>query len=63
MFEQPSSIQFFNSPTFPNTVRLPGTAHLLCSACETYGRLCHAIGHQVLLTKPLAREAEDFQIF
>ena len=32
----------------------------LCSTCVTYGTLCHAIGHQVLPTQPLPREAEDF---
>ena len=32
----------------------------LCSTCVTYGTLCHAIGHQVLPTQPLSREAEDF---
>ena len=56
-----SSIQFFNSPPFPNTVRLPQvTYHLLCSACVTYGALCYTIGHQALPNQPLSREAEDF---
>ena len=32
----------------------------LCSPCVTYGTSCHAIGHQVLPTQPLPREAEDF---
>ena len=32
----------------------------LCSTCVTYRILCHAICHQVLPTKPLSREAEDF---
>ena len=32
---------------------------LRCS-CVTYRTLCHAIGHQVLPTQSLPREAEDF---
>ena len=32
----------------------------LCSTCVTYRTPCHAIGHQVLPTQPLPREAEDF---
>ena len=31
-----------------------------CSTCVTYETLCHAIGHRVLPTQPLSREAEDF---
>ena len=34
--------------------------HSLCSTCVTYRTPCHAIGHQVLPTQPLPREAEDF---
>ena len=34
--------------------------HSLCSTCVTYGMPCHAIGHQVLPTQQLPREAEDF---
>ena len=32
----------------------------LCSTCVTYGTPCCTIGHQVLPTQPLPREAEDF---
>ena len=32
----------------------------LCSTCVIYKTLCLAIGHQVLPTQPLPREAEDF---
>ena len=32
----------------------------LCSTCVTYRTLCHALGHQVLPTQSLPREAEDF---
>ena len=32
----------------------------LCSTCVTYRMPCHAIGHRVLSTQPLPREAEDF---
>ena len=32
----------------------------LCSPCVTYGMSYHAIGHQVLPTQPLPREAQDF---
>ena len=32
----------------------------LCSPCVTYETLCHAIGHEVLPTQHLPREAEDF---
>ena len=68
MLEQPldftgcSSIQFFSLLlSLTQLVRLPGvTYHLLCSTCMTYGKLCHAIGHQVLPTQPLPKEAEDF---
>ena len=46
-------IQFFDSP--------PLVAYTsLCSACVTYGMLCHTTGHQVLPTQPLSREVEDF---
>ena len=31
----------------------------LCSTYVAYGTLCHAIGHQLLPTKPLPREEED----
>ena len=55
-------IQFFNSPPFPaQSVRLPLVTYpSLCSTCVTYRTPCHAIGHQVLSTQPLPREAEDF---
>ena len=43
------------------SVRLPMVTYpSLCSTCVTYWTLCHAIGHQVLPTQPLPREAEDF---
>ena len=32
----------------------------LCRPCVTYEIPCHAIGQQVLPTKPLPRRAEDF---
>ena len=55
-------IQFFYSPPFPTqSVRLPlVTFPSLCSTCVTYRTPCHAIGHQVLPTQPLPREAKDF---
>ena len=47
--------------TLTQSVRLPMVTYpSLCSPCVTYGTLCHAIGHQVLPTQPLPREAEDF---
>ena len=43
------------------SVRLPMVTYpSLRSPCVTYKTLCHAIGHQVLPTQPLPREAEDF---
>ena len=36
------------------------TYHSLCSTSVTYRTPCHAIGHQVLPTQHLPREAEDF---
>ena len=37
---------FLILPPSPNTIILPRvTYHLLCSACVTYGTLCHAVGH------------------
>ena len=66
MLEQPlaftdcSSIQFFNLPTFTNTVRLSGvTYYLLCSIYVAYGTTCGCIGHQVLPTQLLPREGKD----
>ena len=55
-------IQFFNSlPFLTQSVRLPLVTYpSLCSTYATYGTLCHAIGHQVLPTQPLPREAKDF---
>ena len=59
---------YFRLPTFRNvqasrflilltqSVRLPS----LCSTCVTYRTPCHAIGHLVLPTQPIPREAEDF---
>ena len=45
-----------------NTVSQVAYGYLssLCSTCVTYGKSCRAIGHQVLPTQPLPREAEDF---
>ena len=44
-----------------HSVRLPLVTYpLLCSTCVTYRTPCHAIGHQVLPTQALPREAEDF---
>ena len=34
--------------------------HLLSSTCMTYRTSYHSIGHQVLSTQPLPREAQDF---
>ena len=55
-------IQFlFHSPFPTQSVRLPLVTYLsLCSTCVTCRMLCHVIGHQVLPTQPLPREAEDF---
>ena len=39
---------------------IPVTYPSLCSTCVTYRTPCYAIGHQVLPTQPLPREAEDF---
>ena len=46
----------------PNTVSSVtyGYHPSLCSTCVTYRTLYRAIGHQVLPTQPLPREAEDF---
>ena len=57
-----SGIQVFDSPSYPTqSVRLPLVTYpSLCSTCETYRTLCHAIGHHVLPTQPLPREVEDF---
>ena len=47
--------------TLTQSVRLSMVTYpSLCSPCVTYGTLCHAIGHQVLPTQPLPREAENF---
>ena len=55
-------IQFLIYSPFPTqSVRLPLVTYPpLCSTCVTYRTLCHAIGHQMLPTQPLPREAEDF---
>ena len=55
-------IQFFDSSPFPTqSVRLTLVTYpSLCSTCVTYRTPCHAIGHQVLPSQPLPREAEDF---
>ena len=55
-------IQFFDSPLFPTqSVRLSLVTYpSLCSTYVTYRTPCHSIGHQVLPTQPLPREAEDF---
>ena len=52
---------FFSPPFLTQSVRLPLVTYpSLCSTCVTYRTLCNAIGHQVLPTQPLPREAEDF---
>ena len=43
-------------------MELSSPENLLCSACMTYGTLCHVIGQQVLPTQLLPRETEDFPI-
>ena len=55
-------IQFFNLLPFPTqSARLPLVTYpSLCSTCVTYRTPCHAIGHQVLPTQPIPKEAEDF---
>ena len=54
-------IQFIDSPPFPDAVRLTMVTYpSLCSTCVTYRTPCHAIGHQLLPTQPLPKEAEDF---
>ena len=53
-------IQSFDSPPIP-TVRLLLVTYLsLCSTSVTYRTPCHSIGHSVLPTQPLPREAQDF---
>ena len=53
---------FLIHPPFPTqSVRLPlVTYSSLCSTFMTYRMPCPAIGHQVLPTQPLSREAKDF---
>ena len=47
--------------TLTQSVRLAMVTYpSLCSACVTYRALCYTIGHQVLPTQTLPREAEDF---
>ena len=47
--------------TLTQSVRPPMVTYpSLCSICVTYGKSCHAIGHRMLPTQPLPREAEDF---
>ena len=47
--------------TLTQSVSLPMVTYpSLCSTCVTYRTLCLAIGHQVLPTQPLRKEAEDF---
>ena len=59
-FLECSGTQFLYLP-LTQSVRLHlATYHSLCSTRVTNRMLCHAIGHQVLLTQPLPREAEDF---
>ena len=56
-------MQFFliHSPFPTQSVRLPLVTYpSLCSTCVTYRTPCYSIGHQVLPTQPLPREAEDF---
>ena len=48
--------------TLNNTVRPPLVTYpSLCSTCMTYGTLCHAIGHQPLLTHPIMASAMDLR--
>ena len=43
------------------SVRLPMVTYpSFCSTCVTCRMSCHAIGHRVLLTQPLPKEAGDF---
>ena len=50
-----------HSPFSTQSVRLPLVIYpSLCSTCVTYRTSYHAIGHQLLPTQPLTREAEDF---
>ena len=54
-------MSFFFLFTLTQSVRLPMITYTsLCSPCVTYRILCRAIGHQMLPTQPLPREAEDF---
>ena len=54
-----SSFLIYPNPTAVSQATY-GYLPLLCSPCVTYRILCHAIGHPVLPTQPLPREAEDF---
>ena len=60
LFTGSSSIQFFNSPPFPNTVSQDTFGNLPLSVQYLFDLPCHVIGDQVLLTQPLLREAENF---
>ena len=52
---------WFTSLFATQSVRLPLVTYLsLCSTCITYRTPCHSIGHQMLPTQTLPREAEDF---
>ena len=53
---------FWFTTLFPTqSIRLPLiTNPSLCSTFLAYRTPCHSIGHQVLPTQPLLREAEDF---
>ena len=47
--------------TLTQSVRPPMVTYpSLCTAYMTYGTSCHSIGHEVLSTQPLPREADDF---
>ena len=52
---------WFTSLFLTQSVRLPLVTYpSLCSTCVTYRISCHTIGHWVLSTQPLPREAEGF---
>ena len=55
-------IQFFDLPPFSQqSITLPLVTYpLLCSTSVTCKMTCLSIGHQVLPTQPLAREAGNF---
>ena len=62
LFTRCSSIQLFNSPSFPNTVRQDtyGTLSLTLRYFCYFGMQSYSIDHQVLPIQLLPREAENF---